>query len=83
MTNLLITLQRQILKTLRISAKLSKLAFRPNVIVFLMFQIDIVSETKDKMTLEFDLKNVEAPIANTLRRVLIAEVTYVDKWCYF
>lgn len=39
----------------------------------------VINESKDGMTLEFDLINVEAPFANALRRVLIAEVanTYV------
>uniref|UniRef100_A0A1I7ZRS7 DNA-directed RNA polymerases I and III subunit RPAC1 n=1 Tax=Steinernema glaseri TaxID=37863 RepID=A0A1I7ZRS7_9BILA len=37
-------------------------------------KIDIVSESEDGMVLEFDLIHVEAPIANALRRVLIAEV---------
>ena len=33
-----------------------------------------MNESKDGYELEFDLIGVEAPIANTLRRVLIAEV---------
>ncbi|CAB3398118.1 unnamed protein product [Caenorhabditis bovis] len=37
-------------------------------------QIFIVNESNDGMTLEFDLTRIEAPIANALRRVLIAEV---------
>jgi DNA-directed RNA polymerase I and III subunit RPAC1 len=37
-------------------------------------RVDIVNESSDGMELEFDLINVEAPIANALRRVLIAEV---------
>ncbi|CAI5453710.1 unnamed protein product [Caenorhabditis angaria] len=37
-------------------------------------QIEIINESKDGMTLEFDLTRVEAPIANALRRILIAEV---------
>ncbi|CAJ0570317.1 unnamed protein product, partial [Mesorhabditis spiculigera] len=36
--------------------------------------IDIINESKDKFELEFDLVGVEAPIANAIRRVLIAEV---------
>ena len=34
----------------------------------------VVSESDDGLHLEFDLMKVEAPIANALRRVLIAEV---------
>ncbi|GMS80828.1 hypothetical protein PENTCL1PPCAC_3003, partial [Pristionchus entomophagus] len=37
-------------------------------------KIDIIREIDDRLTLEFDLIHVEAPIANALRRVLIAEV---------
>ncbi|VDK47709.1 unnamed protein product [Anisakis simplex] len=37
-------------------------------------KIVIVNESEDGMTLEFDLIHVEAPIANAIRRVLIAEV---------
>ncbi|CAD6193885.1 unnamed protein product [Caenorhabditis auriculariae] len=37
-------------------------------------KLEIVNESEDKMTLEFDLLCVEAPIANALRRILIAEV---------
>ncbi|TKR86487.1 hypothetical protein L596_011073 [Steinernema carpocapsae] len=37
-------------------------------------KIDIVNEDEDGMVLEFDLIHVEAPIANALRRVLLAEV---------
>uniref|UniRef100_A0A1I7XNE7 DNA-directed RNA polymerases I and III subunit RPAC1 n=1 Tax=Heterorhabditis bacteriophora TaxID=37862 RepID=A0A1I7XNE7_HETBA len=37
-------------------------------------KIDIVQESSDGMELDFDLINVEAPIANALRRVLLAEV---------
>uniref|UniRef100_A0A1I7T916 DNA-directed RNA polymerases I and III subunit RPAC1 n=1 Tax=Caenorhabditis tropicalis TaxID=1561998 RepID=A0A1I7T916_9PELO len=37
-------------------------------------QVDMVNESDDKMTLEFDITRIEAPIANALRRVLIAEV---------
>lgn len=33
-----------------------------------------VNESRDGFELEFDLIHVEAPIANALRRVLIAEV---------
>ncbi|EJW71316.1 hypothetical protein WUBG_17779, partial [Wuchereria bancrofti] len=36
-------------------------------------KIFIVNESKDGMVLEFDLVGVEAPIANAIRRVLIAE----------
>ncbi|KAI6213790.1 Dolichyl-phosphate beta-glucosyltransferase [Aphelenchoides besseyi] len=39
--------------------------------------VDIVAESTDKMELEFDLIHVEAPIANALRRVLLAEVPTV------
>ncbi|KAI6200070.1 Dolichyl-phosphate beta-glucosyltransferase [Aphelenchoides besseyi] len=39
--------------------------------------VDIVAESADKMELEFDLVHVEAPIANALRRVLLAEVPTV------
>ena len=38
-------------------------------------KIDIINESEDEMALEFDLIHVEAPIANTLRRVLLAEVS--------
>ncbi len=34
----------------------------------------ITDEQDDGNTLEFDMINVEAPIANAIRRVLIAEV---------
>ncbi|VIO97926.1 RNA polymerase Rpb3/Rpb11 dimerisation domain containing protein [Brugia malayi] len=37
-------------------------------------KIFIVNESKDGMTLEFDLVGVEAPIANAIRRILIAEL---------
>lgn len=37
-------------------------------------QVAIVNESTDKMTLEFDVTRIEAPIANALRRILIAEV---------
>uniref|UniRef100_A0A1I8EBV0 Dolichyl-phosphate beta-glucosyltransferase n=1 Tax=Wuchereria bancrofti TaxID=6293 RepID=A0A1I8EBV0_WUCBA len=37
-------------------------------------KIFIVNESKDGMVLEFDLLGVEAPIANAIRRVLIAEL---------
>uniref|UniRef100_A0A914VE30 DNA-directed RNA polymerases I and III subunit RPAC1 n=1 Tax=Plectus sambesii TaxID=2011161 RepID=A0A914VE30_9BILA len=37
-------------------------------------RVEIVNETSDGMELEFDLIGVEAPIANALRRVLLAEV---------
>ncbi|KAF1753604.1 hypothetical protein GCK72_020161 [Caenorhabditis remanei] len=36
--------------------------------------VAMVNESEDKMTLEFDITHIEAPIANALRRVLIAEV---------
>jgi DNA-directed RNA polymerase I and III subunit RPAC1 len=36
--------------------------------------VSVVNENSDKMEIEFDLVNVEAPIANALRRVLVAEV---------
>ncbi|PAV71860.1 hypothetical protein WR25_12479 [Diploscapter pachys] len=39
-----------------------------------VLNIEIVNESEDGMTLEFDLLHVRAPIANALRRVLIAEV---------
>lgn len=39
-------------------------------------KIDIINESEDGMNLEFDLIHVEAPIANTLRRVLLAEVVF-------
>ncbi|KHN87086.1 DNA-directed RNA polymerases I and III subunit RPAC1 [Toxocara canis] len=34
----------------------------------------VINESDDEMTLEFDLIHVEAPIANAIRRVLLAEV---------
>lgn len=34
----------------------------------------MINESDDKMTLEFDITRIEAPIANALRRILIAEV---------
>ncbi|VDL65567.1 unnamed protein product [Nippostrongylus brasiliensis] len=37
-------------------------------------EIHIVNDLDDGMSLDFDLVNVEAPIANALRRVLLAEV---------
>ncbi len=37
-------------------------------------RVEIVNRSSDKMNLEFDLVHVEAPIANAIRRVLIAEV---------
>ncbi|CCD68663.1 DNA-directed RNA polymerases I and III subunit RPAC1 [Caenorhabditis elegans] len=37
-------------------------------------QVAMVNESDDGMTLEFDITRIEAPIANALRRVLIAEV---------
>ncbi|GMT12287.1 hypothetical protein PFISCL1PPCAC_3584, partial [Pristionchus fissidentatus] len=37
-------------------------------------KVDIVREQDERLLLEFDLLHVEAPIANALRRVLIAEV---------
>uniref|UniRef100_A0A8R1Y062 DNA-directed RNA polymerases I and III subunit RPAC1 n=1 Tax=Onchocerca volvulus TaxID=6282 RepID=A0A8R1Y062_ONCVO len=37
-------------------------------------EIFIVNESEDGMALEFDLVGVEAPIANAIRRVLIAEL---------
>ncbi|CAI4224792.1 unnamed protein product [Auanema sp. JU1783] len=37
-------------------------------------KIEIINEKRDGMDLEFDLMRVEAPIANALRRILIAEV---------
>ncbi|EPB69622.1 hypothetical protein ANCCEY_11285 [Ancylostoma ceylanicum] len=36
--------------------------------------VEIVNDTDEGMSLDFDLINVEAPIANALRRVLLAEV---------
>ncbi|KAK6041085.1 hypothetical protein COOONC_21410 [Cooperia oncophora] len=37
-------------------------------------EVQIVNDLEDGMSLDFDLINVEAPIANALRRVLLAEV---------
>ena len=37
-------------------------------------KIHVVNQSADGMDLDFDLINVEAPIANALRRILIAEV---------
>ncbi|EYC17975.1 hypothetical protein Y032_0029g1985 [Ancylostoma ceylanicum] len=37
-------------------------------------EVEIVNDTDEGMSLDFDLINVEAPIANALRRVLLAEV---------
>ncbi|EGT44218.1 hypothetical protein CAEBREN_24695 [Caenorhabditis brenneri] len=37
-------------------------------------QVKMVNESEDKMTLEFDIIRIEAPIANALRRILLAEV---------
>ncbi|KAH7713108.1 Protein RPAC-40 [Aphelenchoides avenae] len=37
-------------------------------------RVDVISESDDGMTLEFDLVHIEAPIANAIRRILIAEV---------
>ncbi|CAO4377548.1 unnamed protein product [Caenorhabditis nigoni] len=37
-------------------------------------KVAMVNESTDKMTLEFDITRIEAPIANALRRILIAEV---------
>lgn len=37
-------------------------------------KIFIVNECEDGMTLEFDVVGIEAPIANAIRRVFIAEV---------
>uniref|UniRef100_A0A8R1DYF5 DNA-directed RNA polymerases I and III subunit RPAC1 n=1 Tax=Caenorhabditis japonica TaxID=281687 RepID=A0A8R1DYF5_CAEJA len=37
-------------------------------------QVAMVNESDDGMTLEFDVTRIEAPIANALRRILIAEV---------
>ncbi|MFH4978130.1 hypothetical protein AB6A40_004839 [Gnathostoma spinigerum] len=37
-------------------------------------EIEMINESEDGMTLEFDLVHTEAPIANAIRRILIAEV---------
>ncbi|VDK88262.1 unnamed protein product [Litomosoides sigmodontis] len=37
-------------------------------------KVNIINESEDGMALEFDLVGVEAPIANAIRRVLIAEL---------
>ncbi|GMR59751.1 hypothetical protein PMAYCL1PPCAC_29946, partial [Pristionchus mayeri] len=37
-------------------------------------KVEMIKETDEKMTLEYDIIGVDAPIANALRRVLIAEV---------
>ncbi|PIO70306.1 RNA polymerase Rpb3/Rpb11 dimerization domain protein [Teladorsagia circumcincta] len=37
-------------------------------------EVQVVNDLEDGMSLDFDLINVEAPIANALRRVLLAEV---------
>ncbi|ETN84264.1 RNA polymerase Rpb3/Rpb11 dimerization domain protein [Necator americanus] len=37
-------------------------------------EVEIINDTDDGMSLDFDLINVESPIANALRRVLLAEV---------
>ncbi|CAG9540291.1 unnamed protein product [Cercopithifilaria johnstoni] len=37
-------------------------------------KVFIINESEDGMTLEFDLVGVEAPIANAVRRILIAEL---------
>lgn len=39
-------------------------------------KVFIINESEDNMALEFDLVGVEAPIANAIRRVLIAEVCF-------
>ena len=41
------------------------------------FQLNILSESEDKMELEFEMIGVEAPIANAIRRILLAEVPTV------
>jgi DNA-directed RNA polymerase alpha subunit len=41
-------------------------------------KVKIVNESEDKLELEFDLIHTEAPIANALRRVLIAEVCLLE-----
>lgn len=46
-------------------------------------KVKIVDESEDKMELEFDLINVEAPIANAIRRVLIAEVDTLVAFLFF
>lgn len=39
-----------------------------------LIKVEIVNDAEEGMSLDFDLINVEAPIANALRRVLLAEV---------
>ncbi|KAK6023682.1 RNA polymerase Rpb3/Rpb11 dimerization domain protein, partial [Ostertagia ostertagi] len=39
-----------------------------------VLNVQVVNDLEDGMSLDFDLINVEAPIANALRRVLLAEV---------
>lgn len=36
----------------------------------------MVNESEDRLALEFDLIHIEAPVANALRRILIAEVIF-------
>lgn len=43
--------------------------------------IRIVNQSPNGLDLDFDLVNVEAPIANALRRILIAEVLFI--WIIF
>lgn len=40
-------------------------------------KVNIINESEDGMALEFDLVGVEAPIANAVRRILIAEVRFL------
>uniref|UniRef100_A0A7E4VG70 DNA-directed RNA polymerases I and III subunit RPAC1 n=1 Tax=Panagrellus redivivus TaxID=6233 RepID=A0A7E4VG70_PANRE len=48
-------------------------------------EIKIVNDDTENATIEFDLLNVEAPIANTIRRIMIAEVPTmaIDKVCLY
>jgi len=41
------------------------------------YKLNILSESDDKMELEFEMIGIEAPIANAIRRILLAEVPTV------
>uniref|UniRef100_A0A915Q6A0 Dolichyl-phosphate beta-glucosyltransferase n=1 Tax=Setaria digitata TaxID=48799 RepID=A0A915Q6A0_9BILA len=74
MENRLIMKEERVLNTYDANSDFTSISMQWNVETYISnVKISVINESKDGMALEFDLIGVESPIANAIRRVLIAE----------
>ncbi|KAM3717563.1 DNA-directed RNA polymerases I and III subunit [Dirofilaria immitis] len=75
MENKLVMEAERVLNTYDADSDFGNNAIRWDATIYVSkIEVFIVNESEDGMALEFDLVGVEAPIANAIRRVLIAEL---------